>query len=78
MNLLSVSGLQRMVLEVVRNFLAFPPLGVSLTALLGIGTLISTMLAYSVVFLIGWQAFLVIWILLGLSRGPAAPLFLAR
>lgn len=36
-NLLSVSGLQRMVQEVARNFLAFPPLGISLTALLGLG-----------------------------------------
>jgi aminobenzoyl-glutamate transport protein len=36
-NLLSVSGLQRMVREVARNFLAFPPLGISLTALLGLG-----------------------------------------
>ena len=44
----------------------------------GIGTLISTMLPYSVVFLIGWQIFLVIWILLGLAMGPGAPLFLAR
>ncbi len=36
-NLLSVSGMQRMLQEVVRNFLAFPPLGISLVALLGIG-----------------------------------------
>lgn len=36
-NLLSVAGLQRMILEAVRNFLAFPPLGISLTALMGIG-----------------------------------------
>jgi len=36
------------------------------------------MLPYSVVFLIGWQIFWVIWILLGLAMGPGAPLFLAR
>ncbi|MCW5555525.1 MAG: AbgT family transporter [Verrucomicrobiae bacterium] len=36
-NLLSVAGLQRIVQEVARNFLAFPPLGISLTALLGLG-----------------------------------------
>ncbi len=36
-NLLSVAGLQRMILELVRNFLAFPPLGISLAALMGIG-----------------------------------------
>lgn len=36
-NLMSVSGLQRMIVELVRNFLAYPPLGISLTCLLGIG-----------------------------------------
>ena len=36
-NLLSVEGLQRMILEATRNFLAYPPLGVSLACLLGIG-----------------------------------------
>lgn len=36
-NLLSVAGLQRILQEVARNFLAFPPLGISLTALLGLG-----------------------------------------
>lgn len=36
-NLLSVEGLHRMILEAVRNFLTYPPLGVSLVCLLGIG-----------------------------------------
>jgi len=36
-NLLSVEGLHRMILEAARNFLAYPPLGISLTCLLGIG-----------------------------------------
>jgi aminobenzoyl-glutamate transport protein len=36
-NLLSPEGVQRMILEVARNFLAYPPLGISLTCLLGIG-----------------------------------------
>lgn len=36
-NLLSVEGMQRMILEGTRNFLAYPPLGVSLACLLGIG-----------------------------------------
>lgn len=36
-NLCTVAGLQRMLLEAVRNFLAFPPLGISLVALMGIG-----------------------------------------
>ncbi|MBM3854051.1 MAG: AbgT family transporter, partial [Verrucomicrobia bacterium] len=36
-NLLSVEGLQRMITEAVRNFLAYPPLGISLTCLLGLG-----------------------------------------
>ncbi|MES2696501.1 MAG: AbgT family transporter [Verrucomicrobiota bacterium] len=36
-NLLSVAGLQRMVLECGRNFVLFPPLGASLLCLLGLG-----------------------------------------
>lgn len=36
-NLLSVEGVQRMILELTRNFLAYPPLGISLACLLGIG-----------------------------------------
>lgn len=36
-NLLSVEGVQRMILEATRNFLAYPPLGVTLACLLGIG-----------------------------------------
>jgi len=36
-NLLSVSGVQRMLTELTRNFLAYPPLGISLACLMGIG-----------------------------------------
>jgi aminobenzoyl-glutamate transport protein len=42
----------------------------------GIGTLVSTMLPYTVVFLVCWTALLVVWILLGLPLGPGAALFL--
>ncbi|MHC5310339.1 AbgT family transporter [Myroides sp. LJL116] len=41
----------------------------------GIGTIVSTMLPYSMVFLIGWSILLVIWILLGLPLGPDGPLY---
>jgi aminobenzoyl-glutamate transport protein len=44
----------------------------------GIGTLIATMLPYSIAFLIGWTLLLILWIALGLPMGPGAPLFLAR
>ena len=40
----------------------------------GIGTVISTMLPYSIVFLIGWSILLIIWVLFGLPIGPGAPL----
>ena len=53
-NLLSVAGFQRMVLEAVRNFLAFPPLGISLTALLGIGLAEHSGLMSAVLRLIVW------------------------
>ncbi|MHC5352909.1 AbgT family transporter [Myroides sp. LJL115] len=41
----------------------------------GIGTIVSTMLPYSMVFLVGWSILLVIWILLGLPLGPDGPLY---
>ncbi len=41
----------------------------------GIGTIISTMLPYSIVFFIGWALLLIIWILLGLPLGPGAGLY---
>ncbi|MCB0736963.1 MAG: AbgT family transporter [Bacteroidetes bacterium] len=42
----------------------------------GIGTIIATMLPYSVVFFIAWVAFLIIWILLGIPLGPDAGFFI--
>lgn len=40
----------------------------------GIGTLISTMLVYSMTFLAVWTVLLLIWFAFGLPLGPAAPL----
>ncbi len=42
----------------------------------GLGTLISTMMPYSIVFLIGWTIFLIIWMLLGFPLGPDSPLYI--
>lgn len=44
----------------------------------GIGTLIATMLPYSVVFIVSWSLLLIVWILLGWPVGPGAPLYLAK
>lgn len=41
----------------------------------GLGTLISTMLPYTGVFLVGWSALMIVWYLLGLPLGPGAALF---
>ncbi len=41
----------------------------------GIGTIIATMLPYSVAFLIFWLALMIIWITLGLPIGPGAEMF---
>jgi len=41
----------------------------------GIGTVIATMLPYSIVFFIAWTVLLIIWILLGLPLGPGAGLY---
>ncbi|WP_032122938.1 AbgT family transporter [Clostridium amazonitimonense] len=42
---------------------------------MGIGTLISTMIPYSMIFLVGWSILLIIWTLLGLPLGPGAGLY---
>ncbi len=42
----------------------------------GIGTIISTMVPYTLFFLVGWSALLVVWMLLGLPLGPGANLLL--
>lgn len=42
----------------------------------GLGTLVATMLPYSVTFLVGWTLMLVVWILAGLPVGPGAGLYL--
>jgi aminobenzoyl-glutamate transport protein len=43
----------------------------------GIGTVIATMLPYTVVFMVGWMALLTVWLLLGLPVGPGAALEVA-
>ena len=40
----------------------------------GIGTIISTMVPYSVIFLIGWSILLAIWMVTGLPLGPGVSL----
>ncbi|MCA1011811.1 AbgT family transporter [Halobacillus halophilus] len=41
---------------------------------LGIGTLISMMIPYSVAFLLAWLLMLLVWVLLGIPVGPGAPI----
>jgi aminobenzoyl-glutamate transport protein len=42
----------------------------------GIGTVIGTMLPYSITFLIGWTLLLIVWVLLELPIGPGASMFI--
>lgn len=42
----------------------------------GIGTIISTMVPYTVIFTIFWVLLLIIWMLLGLPLGPGGPLYI--
>jgi aminobenzoyl-glutamate transport protein len=44
----------------------------------GMGTVIATMLPYSMVFMVVWMVLLVVWILLGLPLGPGAGLYLSN
>ncbi len=41
---------------------------------MGIGTLISVMLPYSMFFLISWTIMLIVWMLLGIPLGPGSPI----
>ena len=42
----------------------------------GMGTIIATMLPYSVAFGVCWTIMMIIWMLLGLPLGPGASLYL--
>lgn len=42
----------------------------------GIGTIVATMLPYTVIFLLCWSVMLIVWMLLGLPVGPGAELYL--
>jgi aminobenzoyl-glutamate transport protein len=44
----------------------------------GIGTMIATMLPYSLTFLVAWALLLVVWISFGLPLGPGVALMLAK
>jgi aminobenzoyl-glutamate transport protein len=44
----------------------------------GIGTVVATMLPYSIAFLIAWTILLIAWILAGLPLGPGAQLYLPQ
>jgi aminobenzoyl-glutamate transport protein len=42
----------------------------------GIGTVVATMLPYTIAFLIVWSALMIVWMLLGIPVGPDAPLMI--
>jgi aminobenzoyl-glutamate transport protein len=42
----------------------------------GIGTVVATMLPYSIIFLIGWVLLLTLWIIFDLPLGPDAPMYI--
>jgi aminobenzoyl-glutamate transport protein len=44
---------------------------------IGIGTIIAMMLPYSIAFLLGWSALLLLWMLMGWPLGPGAEIFTA-
>lgn len=44
----------------------------------GIGTMIATMLPFTLTFLVVWSVLLVVWLWLGVPMGPGAGLFLAK
>ncbi|MGJ9458046.1 AbgT family transporter [Oceanobacillus sp. CF4.6] len=44
----------------------------------GLGTLLSNLLPYSIAYFIVWSLFLVLWYLIGLPVGPGGPIFLGQ
>ncbi len=44
----------------------------------GIGTLVATMIPYTIVFFVGWMILLVAWILIGLPLGPGSGIYLPQ
>src|SRR5699024_8325481 len=41
---------------------------------MGIGTFISTLIPYSIYFLVGWRMLLVVWSFFGIELGPGGPI----
>jgi aminobenzoyl-glutamate transport protein len=42
----------------------------------GIGTVVSTMIPYSISFLIAWTILLIVWVLIGMPLGPGSQIYL--
>ncbi|HLR67996.1 MAG TPA: AbgT family transporter, partial [Virgibacillus sp.] len=42
---------------------------------MGIGTMISVMIPYSMFFLITWTIMLIVWMLFGIELGPNGPIY---
>ena len=42
----------------------------------GIGTLIATMIPYTITFFLIWTVLFIIWFILGIPVGPGAPMFI--
>jgi aminobenzoyl-glutamate transport protein len=68
--------------NIITPLMAYFPLIVTFTTRyipnMGIGTMIATMLPYSIAFLLSWSALLILWILVGIPMGPGSGLFLNR
>ena len=64
--------------NIISPLMPFFPLAVSFTQKydkkFGVGSLITTMVPYSIAFLIGWTLLFIVWFLLGLPLGPGAGL----
>jgi len=64
--------------NIISPLMPFFPLAVAFTQKydkkFGVGSLITTMVPYSIAFLIGWTLLFIVWFLLGLPLGPGAGL----
>jgi aminobenzoyl-glutamate transport protein len=68
--------------NIITPLMAYFPLIITFAAryvgTTGIGTMIATMLPYSLGFIVSWTLMLILWITLGLPMGPGAGLYLPK
>ena len=68
--------IERWVINIITPLMPYMPLVIAFAQKyeprIGLGTLLTLMLPYSIAFAIGWTTLLVFWLLLGIPLGPGS------